>query len=1632
MRLRSSRRNSSRPDFDDKVVKKKSKHAKSKERHKIKKKKKPWEKATLKMNTFQDSSYERGGNQKSPSRDSQSNKKNKETIKIPVTIEIVDTDDEISATKESHAKEVIKEPKKPVSEPKKTVSTELSALHQEKRRITISPEGLIDKGESSQLKRKVTPDLKQPSLKDKNNYLDATSTVQELQIDSSRHYKVNPKTTICWSCMVPLEKEYVDGSPSSEEGGASPNSVWGSTFLYSIHCHPSLHIMCCSPCNDRAEQVENLVLMKQDKISKNSSSGESDDVDEQTCSMCTGESTFNSNYDENEGEINKYLGQDLICDFCPRTFCILCLSRIYGGGKGGWNTLMKILNDDKPWKCIHCEDPPLLQVMRKHLQDKASGKGDSPEENTSSKDSESQLAQLINDLNNVEDAKEYACSMLENEVKEKMVSEILTQSKTDNTAANQPTDKEVDDVYSEWSKEWEDHYHRIEDTITNLQEHMEVLGLDLDAFYKYRNSAASTSQESQESDPSWKHQADAELDKRDMESGLTKGSFKGASGYAPQDSDVMYRDLDELSELDLLEIEDINSSEASAKQLEAIAKAGPNPWRSGSCIPEKDIIRFQSRALAADNRELESLNIDPNRLEKKSISERDDAKREMTLRREASEYGLGKDMKGSRILFRALSDIHKKQKEHKKKSTSRIRRNSENKKRERIKTTSEPKQKKRINPEFVRTSNNDLETVQEISSQIFSHSDLTLQSFSVPKSDCRGGHQFKSISITAQQASKLKQHQKEGVKFIWEKVFGDLVHSPSDTKRSSKDENLSSNDNDVRGCILAHNMGLGKSLQVIAITYTLYSHPLLITNQPTKGYTLKAKISRILLVVPVNTITNWINEFKIWCDDLNLTPLACYNLNDTNSNSMARGIMIQTWVKNGGILLTSSETLARTCKFCLNEKDSNMPQSSSSPNDAVKSLYKEAFVSPGPCVVVLDEAHTMLKSNKTDISKVLYSLETRRRIALTGTPMQNSLIEYYHMANWVKPGCLGTEQSFERKFAIPIMRGMVTDCAASVLRESELLSLELTQQLSNFVQRKDNKILSSVLPPLQQAVIHVRQTKMQSKLYNAFRRYRKRTCNNNFFDQYHKLRPINNHPGCLLIRAEAENEKSGSGDTTIESKNKDKKMTVEEDAWWDDIYKKNPNMADVKNGGKVVLLLNILAHADEIGDKVVVFAQCLKTLDYIEKVLNKSNWEKLVPSLKSLSPGKTWGPWKRNFEYLRIDGSTNANERGELVRNFNDNFDTRIDNGNPFVHNKIENSKVFLISSKAGGVGINLVAANRVVIFDSHWNPAIDLQALYRCYRYGQTKHVFAYRLLAGGTMEEKVFSRSVNKSGLAARVVDSRFPERNFSAEELTNLLEIENWVQCELCDKWRMLPPGIDPIDEDAYWECSMNEFDPPRSNCTAVARDEFWYRKYFSRNQNETTSTSSDVAARDSIESVPSHDPEKDSLAKQDIILQNLLKIQSQKTRQVKTGELTDNSSSKIISQFNFHECLMRDAKKTEDEGETKVNELPIANSSSVQDVTLISNEKTRGKTKSRKSEKHPTDTNSGHSNIDLNEKAKQAFLSGRTGKKKKKKVKTEDLNPAMSSKKKTPERKKASLSNSEQMIICIDSDIEDMVL
>lgn len=186
---------------------------------------------------------------------------------------------------------------------------------------------------------------------------------------------------------------------------------------------------------------------------------------------------------------------------------------------------------------------------------------------------------------------------------------------------------------------------------------------------------------------------------------------------------------------------------------------------------------------------------------------------------------------------------------------------------------------------------------------------------------------------------------------------------------------------------------------------------------------------------------------------------------------------------------------------------------------------------------------------------------------------------------------------------------------------------------------------------------------------------------------------------------------------------------AEEVKWWKSVYDKNPDFNDWRSGGKIILLLQILCHADVIGDKVVCFTQCLKTMDFIETVLNSPDWGKTVAAISTLSPGRQWGQWRKNLEYLRIDGATSASDRGELVTSFNQTNDS------PEAASNLENqAKLFLISKEAGGIGINLYAANRVILFDSHWNPSVDLQAIYRCYRYGQTKAVYAYRFLTEGT----------------------------------------------------------------------------------------------------------------------------------------------------------------------------------------------------------------------------------------------------------------------------------------------------------
>uniref|UniRef100_A0A0A0LJN1 Helicase C-terminal domain-containing protein n=3 Tax=Cucumis sativus TaxID=3659 RepID=A0A0A0LJN1_CUCSA len=168
----------------------------------------------------------------------------------------------------------------------------------------------------------------------------------------------------------------------------------------------------------------------------------------------------------------------------------------------------------------------------------------------------------------------------------------------------------------------------------------------------------------------------------------------------------------------------------------------------------------------------------------------------------------------------------------------------------------------------------------------------------------------------------------------------------------------------------------------------------------------------------------------------------------------------------------------------------------------------------------------------------------------------------------------------------------------------------------------------------------------------------------------------------------------------------------------------------------------------ELGDKALVFSQSIPTLDLIEFYLSR------LPRR-----GKRGKFWKKGKDWYRLDGRTESSERQKIVERFNEPLNKRV--------------KCTLISTRAGSLGINLHSANRVIIVDGSWNPTYDLQAIYRAWRYGQTKPVFAYRFLAHGTMEEKIYKRQVTKEGLAARVVDRQQVYRTISREEMLHLFE-------------------------------------------------------------------------------------------------------------------------------------------------------------------------------------------------------------------------------------------------------------------
>lgn len=357
------------------------------------------------------------------------------------------------------------------------------------------------------------------------------------------------------------------------------------------------------------------------------------------------------------------------------------------------------------------------------------------------------------------------------------------------------------------------------------------------------------------------------------------------------------------------------------------------------------------------------------------------------------------------------------------------------------------------------------------------------------------------------------------------------------------------------------------------------------------------------------------------------------------------------------------------------------------------------------------------------------SLNVQRRVILSGTPIQNDLSEYFSLLSFANPNILGTRAEFHKKFEMPILRGRDADGTDEDRKRGDNATRELLSIVNRFIIRRSNEILAKYLPLKYEHVVFCALAPLQMDLYRHFLESPEiksllRGKGSQPLKAIGILKKLCNHPSLLSLPGDLPGcEKVLPSDFVYpdaRGRGRDREIRT----WY---------------SGKMLVLDRMLARIRrDTNDKIVLISNYTQTLDLFEQLCRA-----------------------RAYKSLRLDGTMNVNKRQKLVDRFND------PDGQEFV---------FLLSSKAGGCGINLVGANRLVLFDPDWNPAADQQALARVWRDGQKKDCFVYRFIATGSIEEKIFQRQSHKQSLSSCVVDSAEDvERHFSHDSLRELFQFK-----------------------------------------------------------------------------------------------------------------------------------------------------------------------------------------------------------------------------------------------------------------
>ncbi|CAH9100397.1 unnamed protein product [Cuscuta europaea] len=552
----------------------------------------------------------------------------------------------------------------------------------------------------------------------------------------------------------------------------------------------------------------------------------------------------------------------------------------------------------------------------------------------------------------------------------------------------------------------------------------------------------------------------------------------------------------------------------------------------------------------------------------------------------------------------------------------------------------------------------------------------------------------KPIAVEPLLVKFLRPHQREGVQFMFDCVSGLLSTS------------------NINGCILADDMGLGKTLQSITLLYTLLR----------QGFDGKAMVRKAIIVTPTSLVSNWEAEIKKWVGErVNLVALS-----ESTRDDVISGIHSFTSPRsNLQVLIVSYETFR---------------------------MHTSKFSNDSSCdLLICDEAHR-LKNDQTLTNRALASLSCKRRILLSGTPMQNDLEEFYSMVNFTNPGVLGDAAYFRRYYEMPIVCGREPSATEEEKRLSTERSTELSTKVNQFILRRTNALLSNHLPPKIIEVVCCKLTPLQAKLYSHFihsknvkRAITEETKRSKILAYITALKKLCNHP--KLIYDTIKSGKPGTmGFEDCISLFPQEMFSGRSGSWTggDGLW--------VELSGKMHVLARLLAQLrHSTDDRIVLVSNYTQTLDLFAQLCRE-----------------------RRYPFVRLDGTTSITKRQKLVNEFND---------------PLKDGFAFLLSSKAGGCGLNLIGGNRLVLFDPDWNPANDKQAAARVWRDGQRKRVYVYRFLSSGTIEEKIYQRQISKEGLQQVIqqeqADSEIQGNLLSTEDLRDLFTFHDSVRSEIHEK-------------------------------------------------------------------------------------------------------------------------------------------------------------------------------------------------------------------------------------------------------